>query len=193
MKQIGVLSLQGGFQRHIDILTRLGASPMGVRHSEELEQCSSLIIPGGESTTIAMIMKRRGLHNQISRRIREGMPVFGTCAGMILLSRHIDGRSEHSFAALDASILRNAYGSQVHSFEAEIDIQDEDMSISNFPAVFIRAPKIEELGPEVKVLAEFNSAPVLVRQGKVLASSFHPELTDDGRIHEYFMRMTEET
>lgn len=192
MKHIGVLSLQGGFQRHIDILSRLGTHPLPVRHSEELDKCSSLIIPGGESTTIAMIMKRRGLHDHISRRIENGMPVFGTCAGMILLSRHIDGRSEHSFAALNASILRNAYGSQVHSFEAHIDIQDENISIPNFPAVFIRAPKIEEMGDEVKVLAEFNSAPVLVRQGTILAASFHPELTDDERIHKYFIGMTEE-
>jgi 5'-phosphate synthase pdxT subunit len=187
MKTIGVLSLQGGFARHLEMIRSCGHRGIPVRSEEDLADSDALILPGGESTTIAMLIERRELTEPIRGFIAAGKPVFGTCAGMILLAGKVDGRNELHFSALDISIQRNSYGSQVDSFEAELDIGAGDETISSFPGVFIRAPRIVETGASVKVLCRFDGDPVLVSSPTILAASFHPELTADPRIHRYFI------
>jgi len=154
-----------------------------VRTAKDLEGVDALIIPGGESTTIAHLMKESGL--ELAIRERSGMPIYGTCAGLILLAREVLEGYPQGLGLLDITVDRNAYGRQVDSFEATVDIK----GLGGFHAVFIRAPKIVRLGAGVEVLAEHDGAPVFVRQGRVLATSFHPELTDDLRIHEYFLKL----
>ncbi len=188
---IGVLSLQGGFSKHCEAINSLGHEAINVRHAEDLDRCQALILPGGESTTIGMLLKRRGLDISIEVRIARGMPVFGTCAGMILLASTVEGRKEVSFNQLPIELQRNAYGSQLGSFEASIDITTADITAQGFEkrtfsAVFIRAPKITAWSTDISVLAEFDGHPVLVQRGSILASCFHPELTDDRSIHSYF-------
>ena len=176
---IGVLAVQGNFREHAAMLRRLGAEPVEVRLPEQLVGLDGLVIPGGESTAIARLMALYGL----DEALREfEAPVFGTCAGMIVLDR------EHLGLA-DITVRRNAFGRQVHSFEADLDIGHGDEPVR---AVFIRAPWIEELGPDVEVLAEVDGHPVLARQGRILVAAFHPELTDDTRIHELFLRQVRE-
>ncbi len=187
MKKVGVLSLQGGFAKHIEILRLCGHQVISVRNEADLAQCDGLILPGGESTTIAMLIKRRGLDGPLNEFIKSGKAVFGTCAGMILLSHKVDGRNELHFSAIDMEIERNSYGSQVDSFEAALDITIQGKKIAAFPAVFIRAPRITALGDGVQALASFNGDPVMVQSGNIIATSFHPELTADRRIHEYFI------
>lgn len=189
MNTLGVLSLQGGFARHLAMAEKCCVRSIPVRSAGDLDKCDGLIIPGGESTTIGMLLKRRELDDPIRKFIASGRGVFGTCAGLILLSGKISGRSELSFDSLDVGVERNSYGSQVDSFEAEIDIAaaGSRAGVENFPAVFIRAPRITSCGPGVEVLSSFNGDPVLVRQGNILAASFHPELTDDMRIHRFFI------
>ena len=186
-KTIGVLSLQGDFDRHIHIVNRLQAQAVAVRQAADLKRCHGLILPGGESTTIAMLMQRRGLEIAIQQQIQRGLAVFGTCAGMILLAKTVEGRSEFAFSSLDIHIVRNAYGSQLDSFETVIDIDASKHLRGPFPAVFIRAPRISTCSAEVEVLAEYDGYPVMVRQGSILATGFHPELTEDSRIHEFFI------
>lgn len=185
--QIGVLALQGAFAAHSDCLTSIGVQSIEVRTPEQLSSVGALLMPGGESSTMSQLLESSGLFDPISSRIADGMPVFGTCAGMILLASEIlDGRSDQrNFAAIDISVRRNAFGRQVDSFEATIN-----SSVGDFHGVFIRAPRIERVGDHVEVLGSINDEPVLVRQGNVLAASFHPELSNDARLHEYFVSIT---
>ena len=185
--QIGVLALQGAFAAHSECLTSIGVQSVEVRTPEQLNSVDALLMPGGESSTMSQLLESSGLFDPISTRIADGMPVFGTCAGMILLASEIlDGRSDQrSFSAIDISVRRNAFGRQVDSFEATIN-----SSVGDFHGVFIRAPRIERVGKEVEVLGSINNEPVLVRQGNVLAASFHPELSNDARLHEYFVSIT---
>ena len=185
--QIGVLALQGAFAAHSDCLTSIGVQSIEVRTPEQLHSVDALLMPGGESSTMSQLLESSGLFDPISARIAAGMPVFGTCAGMILLASEIlDGRSDQrSFSAIDISVRRNAFGRQVDSFEGAIN-----SSIGDFHGVFIRAPRIERVGDEVEVLGSIHNEPVLVRQGNVLAASFHPELSNDARLHEYFVSIT---
>ncbi|HEY5059115.1 MAG TPA: pyridoxal 5'-phosphate synthase glutaminase subunit PdxT [Gaiellaceae bacterium] len=177
--RIGVLALQGNFREHAAVLRRLGAEPVEVRLPEQLEGLDGLIVPGGESTAITRLMRLYGVDEAL-RRFEA--PIFGTCAGMILLDRdHLD--------LADISVRRNAFGRQVRSFEADLDLGDGGGPLR---AVFIRAPWIEEAGPEVEVLAELDGHPVLARQGRILVAAFHPELTDDTRIHELFLNQVRE-
>ena len=185
--QIGVLALQGAFAAHSDCLTSIGVQSIEVRTPEQLNSVDALLMPGGESSTMSQLLESSGLFDPISTRIADGMPVFGTCAGMILLASEIlDGRSDQrSFSAIDISVRRNAFGRQVDSFESAIK-----SSVGDFQGIFIRAPRIERVGDEVEVLGSINNEPVLVRQGNVLAASFHPELSNDARLHEYFVSIT---
>jgi 5'-phosphate synthase pdxT subunit len=185
--QVGVLALQGAFAAHSDCLTSIGVQSIEVRNPEQLSSVDALLMPGGESSTMSQLLESSGLFDPIASRIADGMPVFGTCAGMILLASEIlDGRSDQrSFSAIDISVRRNAFGRQVDSFEATIN-----SSVGDFHGVFIRAPRIERVGEDVEVLGSFNDEPVLVRQGNVLAASFHPELSNDARLHEYFVSIT---
>jgi 5'-phosphate synthase pdxT subunit len=177
--RIGVLALQGNFREHADVLRRLGAEPVEVRLPAELDGLDGLILPGGESTAITRLMRLYGL-DQALRTFDA--PIFGTCAGMIVLDR------EHLGLA-DITVRRNAFGRQVRSFEADIDIGHGDEPVR---AVFIRAPWIDDAGPDVEVLAEVDGHPVLARQGRILVAAFHPELTDDTRIHELFLNEVRE-
>ncbi len=185
--QIGVLALQGAFAAHADCLTSIGVRSVEVRNPEQLNSVDALLMPGGESSTMSQLLESSGLFDAIASCISDGMPVFGTCAGMILLASEIlDGRSDQrSFSAIDISVRRNAFGRQVDSFETTIN-----SSVGDFHGVFIRAPRIERVGDEVEVLGSINDEPVLVRQGNVLAASFHPELSNDARLHEYFVSIT---
>jgi pyridoxal 5'-phosphate synthase pdxT subunit len=177
--RIGVLAVQGNFREHAAVLRRLGAEPVEVRKAEELDGLDGLIIPGGESTAITRLMRLYGIEDAI-RRFRG--PVFGTCAGMILLDR------DH-LGLVDVSVSRNAYGRQVASFEADLELAGEPEPLRG---VFIRAPRVAEAGPEVEVLAAHDGEPVLLRDGRFLVASFHPELTDDTRVHERFLQLVEE-
>ncbi len=184
--KVGVLALQGAFARHLKVLGGLGAAPTEVRTTDDLLEVDALVLPGGESTTMSMLLDSSGLHDAVSERITNGMPVLGTCAGMILLARHVaDGRpDQRSFAAIDIDVRRNGYGRQVDSFEADLDVTGLD---ELFHGVFIRAPVVDWVGDGVEVLAAVDGRPVLCRQGAVIVASFHPEMSGDGRIHERFL------
>ena len=184
--KVGVLALQGAFARHLQVLGGLGAATTEVRTTEDLLEVDALVLPGGESTTMSMLLDSSGLHDAVADRITHGMPVLGTCAGMILLARHVaDGRpDQRSFAAIDIDVLRNGYGRQVDSFEADLDVTGLD---EPFHGVFIRAPVVEWVGDGVEVLATVDGRPVLCRQGAVVVASFHPEMSGDGRIHGWFL------
>lgn len=189
MKPIGVLGLQGGFQRHIETLESLGVAATRVRYPEELEAISGLILPGGESTTIGKLLERNGFLPPLRQRISDAsLPIFATCAGLILLSDTIEESDQISIGGLPIGVRRNAYGSQVDSFELGLDISLPDRTISDFPGVFIRAPRISSLGEGVSCLAVANGNPVLVQFRKILAASFHPELSNSSELHEYFAR-----
>jgi 5'-phosphate synthase pdxT subunit len=183
---IGVLALQGAFAAHETMLHRLGVRTRRVRTSGDLVGLDGLVIPGGESTTMSNLLMSSGMKSSLERAIGDGLPVFGTCAGMILLSSRIrDGREDQiNLNAIDIDVRRNAYGRQVDSFETRLDVEGVDHPV---PAVFIRAPAIEAHGPTVEVLASISDRPCLVRQGHVMASSFHPELTPDTSIHSIFL------
>ena len=184
--KVGVLALQGAFARHLKVLGGLGAAPTEVRTTDDLLEVDALVLPGGESTTMSMLLDSSGLHDAVSERITNGMPVLGTCAGMILLARHVaDGRpDQRSFAAIDIDVRRNGYGRQVDSFEADLDVTGLD---ELFHGVFIRAPVVDWVGDGVEVLAAVDGRPVLCRQGAVVVASFHPEMSGDGRIHGRFL------
>jgi 5'-phosphate synthase pdxT subunit len=184
--RIGVLALQGAFAAHADVLARLGADVTEVRTPSDLDDCEALVMPGGESTTMSKLLESSALFDPIAKRIVDGMPVFGTCAGMILLANEVsDGRSDQrSFRAIDIAVQRNAYGRQVDSFETDIAIRGLS---EPFHAVFIRAPRITRCGADVEVLAEHDGAAVLVRSNAVMAAAFHPELAHDDRIHRMFL------
>jgi len=184
MSKVGVLALQGDVREHLSILGGLGVDPRPVRTVEELEGVDGLVMPGGESTTIGKLAIRFGLFEPLRVRIEEGLPVYGTCAGLIFLSSAITEGDQPLLGVLDVLVKRNAFGRQNESFEADLEVVGLERA---FPAVFIRAPWIEKVGSDVDVLASFDSHPVMVRQGSIMASSFHPELTGDGRIHQMFL------
>jgi 5'-phosphate synthase pdxT subunit len=177
--RIGVLAVQGNFREHAAMLRRLGADVVEVRKAEQLEGLDGLVIPGGESTAFMRLMRLYGLDEAVRRFER---PVFGTCAGMIVLDR------DH-LGLVDLRVRRNAFGRQVASFETDLEVRGETEPLR---AVFIRAPWVEEVGPEVEVLAEVDGHPVLARHGRFLVASFHPELTDDTRLHELFLESIRE-
>jgi pyridoxal 5'-phosphate synthase pdxT subunit len=196
MPRVGVLSYQGDFQRHSDVLTHLGLTVVSVRAPEHLEGLSGLVIPGGESTTIGMLMDRFGLLEATRDAGRDGMPLFGTCAGAILLAKEIENSDQPRLGLMDIRVARNAYGRQIESFEAELDLLPADSpdpeAEGPLTGVFIRAPIITNLGSGVQRLADFEGSPVLVSQGNCLAATFHPELTGDDRVHRLFARRVTE-
>ncbi len=185
--KIGVLALQGDVIEHVKMLRELGVEAIEVRTPEDLAQVDALIIPGGESTTSGKLAIEYGLDKAIPARVKGGMPVYGTCAGMIALSKQASGGEPPLLRLMNITVRRNAYGRQVDSFETDLEIP----ALGGRPlhAVFIRAPAIESVGPDVEVLASLNGKPVLARQGNMLVSAFHPELTDDDRVHRYFVEM----
>lgn len=188
--KIGVLALQGAFWEHEAMLRRLGVQTRQVRLPQDLEGLDGLIIPGGESTSIGYLAERRGLLEPLREFALSGRPVWGTCAGMILLAREIvDGiPGQPALGLMDITVRRNAFGRQVNSFETDLEVPA--LGEVPFPAVFIRAPVIERVGLEVEVLARLeDGAPVAVRQGNLLATAFHPELTSDTRFHRYFLEL----
>jgi pyridoxal 5'-phosphate synthase pdxT subunit len=184
---VGVLALQGDVIEHRRILRGLGVEAPEVRTVAQLERVDGLIIPGGESTTIGKLMVEYGLDRSIPEQVRWGMPVYGTCAGMILLARVAHGGEPPLLRLMDIAVHRNAYGRQVDSFETDLDVPA--FGPPPLHAVFIRAPVIEEIGAGVTVLASLGGKPVLARQGMLLVSSFHPELSADVRVHRYFLGM----
>lgn len=184
---IGVLDLQGAVREHIAVLERLGVDARRVRLPEELNDLDGLIIPGGESTTVGKLMERYGLDTAIKRRTEEGMAVFGTCMGLIVMAQRIEDSDQQRLGLMDILVRRNAFGRQVDSFEAGIDIPS--LGDEAVPAVFIRAPIVLEAGPDVEVLGEWDGLPVAVKQGQFLGAAFHPELTDDTRFHNLFIDM----
>ena len=185
--RIGVLALQGDVREHARSLSDCGVSASLVRRASELERVDALVIPGGESTTIAKLARTFGIFDEISARIRNGMPTYGSCAGMILLANQVLDAivGQETFGGLDVTVRRNAFGRQVDSFESDLTFN----GITEIPvrAVFIRAPWVENVGIGVTVLAQVQGHPVAVRQGSIFATSFHPELTGDNRIHKYFV------
>jgi 5'-phosphate synthase pdxT subunit len=188
--KVGVLGLQGDVREHVRAVESAGAHAIVVKRPHEVDFVDGLVIPGGESTTIGKLLDRFGLLEPIAQRASAGMPLYGTCAGLILMARDVVGAEDvpHKLAVLDVAVRRNAYGRQVDSFETDLEVAGFD---SAFRAVFIRAPAIERAHDRVEVLARHDGAPVLVRQGRLLASSFHPEMTRDARIHELFVDMVE--
>ena len=185
--KVGVLALQGDVREHISSLIACGVDAVPVRRESEIQSIDALVLPGGESTTIAQLSEVFGIYDVLKQRIASGMPVYGSCAGMILLATEIlDAKvGQKSFGGLDISVRRNAFGRQVDSFESDIEFADGSQELIR--AVFIRAPWVEKVGDSVQVLASIDSHPVAVRSLTALATSFHPELTGDHRIHRYFI------
>ncbi len=183
---VGVLALQGAFARHADVVEQLDAVAVEVRLPGDLDAVDRLIMPGGESTTMAFLLESNGLRDPLLARLEAGMPVLGTCAGMILLSTEIiGGRPDQlPLGAIDLTVQRNAFGTQIDSFEADLDIIGMD---EPFPAIFIRAPVVQRAGPEVDVLATIDGQPVLCQQGSTMVAAFHPELSGDSRLHQLFL------
>jgi pyridoxal 5'-phosphate synthase pdxT subunit len=201
--RVGVFALQGDVREHLRVLESLGAATTRVRRASELETCDGLVIPGGESTTMFKLARTFDLFEPIRQRIKEGLPVFGTCAGMIMLADRIEDGTpdQETLGGLDITVRRNAFGRQVDSFEGDVAFRGLDDPVH---AVFIRAPWVEESGPEVEVLARIDGDPaaegvppgaagriVAVRQGSLMATSFHPEVDGDGRIHRLFLDLVE--
>lgn len=194
--KIGVLDIQGSVEEHFEMLKKCGVAAVLVKNVRDLNYISGLIIPGGESTHISMMMEHGGLFDAIKKKIGNGMAVYGTCAGAILLAKKITGdtgaRKVKSFGVIDIEIERNAYGRQVDSFEVDVKVPAIDGGKNeqkNFPAIFIRAPKIKSVGKNVKILAKYKDEIVMAQQKNILVSTFHPELTNDTRAHEYFLKM----
>ena len=185
--KVGVLALQGASARHVTMLTRLGVPAVAVRTPSDLDGLDAVVLPGGESTTMSMLLESSALFDPLAERLRAGMPALGTCAGMILLGREIlDGRADQRcFGAIGIGVRRNAFGRQVDSFEADLSVAGLDAPPIH--AVFIRAPVVETVGDDVDVLATVDDRPVLCRRGPVLVAAFHPELGDDTRLHELFL------
>jgi 5'-phosphate synthase pdxT subunit len=188
--RVGVLGLQGDFQEHIAAFRALGVEAVDVRRPEQLAGVDAIVIPGGESTTIGKLAERYGFIPALRDRAREGVPIWGTCAGAIFLARDVPGHRHPILGLMDISIERNAFGRQVDSFEADLDVRG--IAGDPFPAVFIRAPRITETGDTVEVLATLKDGSVVAaREGRLLATSFHPELTGDHRFHELFLRLAD--
>ena len=187
MHKVGILALQGASRRHAEAVAALGAHPVEVRVPEDLAGIEGIILPGGESTTMSKLLDLSGLFDPLAERLDAGMPAFGTCAGLILLSAHVlDGRGDQrSFGVLDVDVRRNAFGRQVDSFETDLAL--DGVAGGDFPAVFIRAPVVERVGVGVEVLCAVDGRAVLCRQGPLLGAAFHPELSDDLRLHQLFL------
>jgi 5'-phosphate synthase pdxT subunit len=183
--KVGVLALQGAVTEHIQMLSSLGAEAVPVRLPSELDGLDALIIPGGESTTISKLLSDYGLMQPIRRLAKKGFPIFGTCAGLILLAKKVSNLQLESISVMDVEVQRNAFGRQVDSFEADLKIPA--LHNGSFHGIFIRAPIIEKVESKVEVLCQLNGKPVAVRQGKLLGCAFHPELTNDPRLHQYFL------
>jgi pyridoxal 5'-phosphate synthase pdxT subunit len=187
MPTIGVVAIQGDYEKHIQALRRAGIPGLRVqelRVPEDLGGVDRVIIPGGESTTVGMLMERFGLGETLRERASEGMPIWGTCMGMILMAKTVEGRpDQYSLGLLDITVKRNAFGSQVHSFEDQVDIEGMDQPATG---VFIRAPIVTETRGSARAISTYEGKVVAVRQGKLLGTSFHPELTDDSRLHAWF-------
>jgi 5'-phosphate synthase pdxT subunit len=183
--KVGVLSLQGAVEEHLDMIRRCGFEAIKVKTMEDLEKVEKLIIPGGESTTIAKLTRIYHLDQAIIKKGKEGLPIYGTCAGMILLAREIQDSKLIGFNLIDIIVERNAFGRQVDSFE--VDLKIEGFHGKPFRAIFIRAPYIKKAGKEVKVLAKFNGKIIMAQQKNILVSSFHPELNNDLRVHKFFL------
>jgi 5'-phosphate synthase pdxT subunit len=189
---IGVLALQGAVREHLRMIEDCGARGIAVKYPAELQLCRGLIIPGGESTTMGRLMQAHGFLEEIRALAREGMPVYGTCAGLIMMAGRLVEGDQPLLGLMDITARRNAFGRQVDSFETDLALRDIEEAGRPFRAVFIRAPWIEEVGPQVSVMGEFEGRPVMARQDGMLVSAFHPELTEDGRVHRYFLRMVDE-
>jgi len=187
MRHVGVLALQGDYAAHEAALVRAGAEGFEVRTLDDLDAVDALIIPGGESTVMGSLLQRFGMMDALVARIRDGMPVFGTCAGLILLAARIDGREQPGVRMLDVTVRRNAYGRQIDSFRSTVATKVP--GAESLEAVFIRAPKITENGPGVEVLSEHLGDPILVRQGRIVGATFHPELVEGASIHRWFLSL----
>lgn len=185
--KIGVLDLQGAVIEHVKALEACGCEVERIKTIDQLDHIDGLVIPGGESTTIGKLMSKYGFQEAIVQKAREGLPIYGTCAGMILLAREAVESEQPLLSLMDITVQRNGFGRQVDSFEADLEL----VGLQNgpFKAVFIRAPYIESVGEGVEVLATFQDKIVMARQGNCLVSAFHPELTDDNRVHQYFLKM----
>jgi len=189
MPLVGILALQGDVREHESILRDLGADTVRIRRAEELEQVDALVIPGGESTTMGKLAALYGLVDPLRKRIEDGLPTFGTCAGLILLAKRVTAGEQPLLGVLDVTVERNAFGNQNDSFEADLALDGDSVPMH---AVFIRAPVVAEAGERVHVVAVWNDRPVMVRQGNIIATAFHPELADDGRIHRQLLSLVEE-
>ena len=189
--KVGVLGLQGDVREHLHALTEADATAVVVKTLEQLDSVDALVMPGGESTTIGKLLDRYGFTDALKERVADGMPLYGTCAGAILMATDITGPQDapHRLSVMDIGVRRNAYGRQLDSFEADLAV--EGMA-EPFRAVFIRAPVIERVGDAVEVLATVDGDPVLVRQGPLMASTFHPEMTPDARVHSMFVKLIQE-
>lgn len=183
MAVVGVISIQGDFEAHLKMLDSIGADARPVRTPQDLDAVDRAIIPGGESSTVGMLMERFGLGAALQTRAAEGMPIWGTCMGMILLARDVEPRKAFTLGLLDITVQRNAFGAQVHSFEAPVPVAGLDEPVMG---VFIRAPVVTRVGDGVEVLSEYEGRVVGVRSGNLVGTSYHPELTSDSRLHEWF-------
>jgi|TARA_Y100000310_G_scaffold333887_1_gene412377 5'-phosphate synthase pdxT subunit len=186
--EIGILALQGNFREHANLLKKLDANVKYIKKTEDLNEIDALIIPGGESTTISLLMKKYKLNSDIKKMHKKGMPIFGTCAGAILLAKNIINYKLSNLGLADISIKRNDYGRQIDSFEAKLSIKD----IGDFNGFFIRAPIIKNIHNGAEILSEHNNIPVMIQQHNLLLTTFHPELTNDTKVHKYFLDMAKE-
>jgi len=189
MMKIGILAVQGAFREHAQIVSGLGAETVLVKQRQHLDGVDGLVFPGGESTSIGRLMREYGLIDPIRDMAKSGTPMFGTCAGMIIMANRIQGEAEPHLGLMDVEVNRNSFGRQKDSFEADLQIQG---IVGDFPAVFIRAPHIAAVGADVKILSHYGERIVAVQQDNLLAISFHPELTGDSRIHAYFLDIVEQ-
>jgi len=189
MMKVGVLDLQGAVIEHVRLLEACGCEAIRIKTIEELTDLDGLIIPGGESTTIGKLMVKYGFVEAILAKAQQGMPIYGTCAGMILLARKLVSQEQPLLSLMDITVQRNGFGRQIDSFEADLEVAGLEGK-EPFKAIFIRAPYLESVdSPDVEVLAKFEEKIVMARQGNYLVSAFHPELTQDKRVHQYFLKM----
>ena len=185
--KIGVLALQGAVREHCKALTACGVDPVEIKYLEQLSEVQGLIIPGGESTTVGKLLVRYGMLEPLAEMGRNGFPIFGTCTGLILLAKDIAGSDQPRLGLMDITVERNAFGRQIASFESDLEINE--LGKTPYHAVFIRAPYISQVRDNVTILARIEHKILMARQGKLLAAAFHPELTDDLRVHQYFIRI----
>jgi 5'-phosphate synthase pdxT subunit len=184
--KVGVVAVQGDFEKHLKALHTIGASAVEARVPEDLVGVDRIIIPGGESTTVGLLMERYGLGAAIKEKAAAGMPIWGTCMGMIMMAHDVEGRDQYTLDLLDITVRRNAFGAQVHSFEDEVVVRDMETPVVG---VFIRAPIVTRMGSGVEEIARYDDKVVAVRSGNLIGTSFHPELTDDVRMHEWFVSL----